>query len=118
MPFDAVMRNEPEDLVVLRKARELIEWGWTGGVRARTAGGAQVHPLHPLATRFCLTGAIWRATEGKWWPRQRAYRQLRQALDVWVLHKFNDSHRQADVLAALDDAITIRCLSLREKAHV
>jgi hypothetical protein len=47
--------------MLLARARELIEDGWTKGASARTKNGKVVDPSDPKAVRFCLIGSLIRA---------------------------------------------------------
>lgn len=51
--------NEVE---ILRRARKLIEIGWTRNANARNNRNAEVSVNDPTATCFCLYGAILRAS--------------------------------------------------------
>ena len=46
----------------LREAARLVRQGWCQGRLAETAHGAEVHPCSPEAARWCLVGAVVRAT--------------------------------------------------------
>jgi|ERR1700744_1640087 len=62
---------------VLIGAKALIEKGWTKGANARTANGHGISSTNPNAVKFCLNGAILRASNGS----SRAYEHSSKALN-------------------------------------
>lgn len=55
------MKTADPVLALLVRGRELIEGGWTQGVFARIPSGTWADVMHPEASAFCSTGALWRA---------------------------------------------------------
>ena len=45
-------------LEILKQGKERVTKGWCQGVLTRTADGVGVHGTHPLAVRWCATGAL------------------------------------------------------------
>jgi hypothetical protein len=92
----------------LRKAKALIERGWTQGAFARRANGRVIGYESDDASCFCIAGALMRVTplisdfERLCHPLTRATGSPR--LDHW-----NDApgRTQAEVLAAFDKAIEL-----------
>lgn len=86
----------------LRKARALIEHGWTRGSLAKTEHGQQVDSLDPRARRFCAVGALDRV------GGLDCYRHLASVLPPGVkkVADFNDAQRsKKPVLGLYDRAI-------------
>lgn len=46
---------------ILLRAAELVEQGWTSGTAARAADGQKVQSTSPVATAWCVVGAVDRA---------------------------------------------------------
>lgn len=44
------------------RAAELVEIGWCTGTQARDASGCMTSPIDPLATQWCLIGALMRSS--------------------------------------------------------
>jgi hypothetical protein len=97
----------------LRKARALIERGWTQGQYARGEQGSGIDFLKRKAVCFCAAGAIGAAN--KQWPNSQLPGMKYLSLAVGgdgdepdVLH-WNDApeRSQAEVIAAFDKAIAL-----------
>lgn len=91
---------------LLTVARALLAQGWTQGVFARDASGAEVPWAGERATCFCILGAINRArTEigGSFSLGVLATNVLRAR--VGSLPDFNDHATHEQVLALFDEAI-------------
>lgn len=95
---------------ILKKARGLISKPetWTYGVSARDRVGRWVGPLSDPACRWCATGALWRAADGK----RGWYVQACGLLSVtimqqrnWSIAEFNDRSTHGQVLGIFDQAI-------------
>ena len=64
MPLDSIGEvglTDPEVREVLLGAALLVERGWCRFYPAKTVFGFKTNPLSPIATRFCVSGAIARA---------------------------------------------------------
>lgn len=99
----------------LRKARALIEKGWTQEAWARAADGANVPFSSRSAVCFCAAGALNRALQvggHEWGLAEQSWQVLEDAIGVSSssdVVKFNDApeRTQAEVLAAFDKAIEL-----------
>lgn len=112
--------SEPRDLDVLREARRYIDAGWAIGAEARNRYGESISPQDVNAIRFCMIGAVRRAAGGNTVLSRQVLRLMRRRVGVWVLHRWNDSHRKSDVLAAFDSAIRhrMRQIEIEGGVHV
>lgn len=92
----------------LRRARALIESGWTQKEYARGKSGRGVNELGNAPVCFCALGAIRRVTRREWDNTEEA-KALRAAILGRDIIDWNDAPRrtQADVLAAFDKAIEL-----------
>lgn len=98
----------------LRKARALIERGWTQGEYARGKSGRQADPIGRHARCFCAVGALGAAN--RHWPHggMIGLKELNSAVgfpsegESQILD-WNDAEwrTQAEVLAAFDRAISL-----------
>lgn len=64
--FDGQLYQEPEVVRDLRETRKVIERGWTREVQARDSAGWPVFADDLSAVRFCLGGAVMKATGSRW----------------------------------------------------
>ena len=90
-------------VVLLAKAKVLIEHGWCQGSFAKNSKGIGVSALDPSATCFCLTGAMLRIDRGQFSKTYgRAYRVLGYSLATW-----NDDpgRTQREVIARIEKGI-------------
>lgn len=101
------MNTEVHDVLV--KARALIAdpQRWTTGELARDNNGRGVDPLATTACKWCLEGAVERASDGERRPAVSAYSMLVDLVPESCLapHEFNDYTTHAAVLALFDRAI-------------
>jgi hypothetical protein len=91
----------------LREARALIERGWCQKDTAIDRKGNSVDVFSPLATRWCIYGAVAAITENNYVPADIAD-VLREGLPVGALvSQWNDTpgRTQAEVLDLFDRAI-------------
>lgn len=61
VPAPVIGTEDPTDALVLERAAQLIEAGWTTGTYARDELDDCVDPTSEEANQFCLLGAVWRA---------------------------------------------------------
>jgi hypothetical protein len=100
------MRSKSSVAEGLKKARRLLEKGWTQGNWAVDQAGRPVDPEDPSACSFCLGGALCVAMK---------LSDFATAIDATFLSvgtafaSFNDApgRTKSEVLAALDTAIEI-----------
>ena len=87
-------------------ARELIAapGGFTQGAFARDVEGNIVQALDPAAVCFCSYGALEKGQPNRT-ARQPAINALAAVVDNHTIAFFNDTHTQAEVVAAFDKAI-------------
>lgn len=100
--------NEDQELRdLLVRARELIAQGWCQADLATNSRGTACDYRSPNAARFCVVGALLRASrpDGRI-LHQRAIDHLRAVLGISPI-RFNDlpTATQGDVLQLFDDAI-------------
>jgi hypothetical protein len=105
----------PTPLEVLKGARELLadEERWTTKEYSRTAAGVGCNdPLSEYARRWCLAGAIAKASGRQPGDHEPAIRALAQIVrepgvtqPLGAIAIFNDDATHAEVLAVLDRAI-------------
>jgi hypothetical protein len=92
------------------KALALIEnpEAWTQGASAQDSAGLPVPPESPQACRWCILGAIDKASNYDYNRWLEATRQIRDVLRGKAtsisIAAFNDSHTHAEVLALLRKA--------------
>ncbi len=109
------MSAHPTPLEVLRGARELLSdpGRWTQREYSRNAEGVGCNdPLSEYACRWCLAGAIAKASGRQPVDHDPAIRRVARLLDdsdvtqpIGKIAVFNDSAKHADVLKLLDRAI-------------
>lgn len=89
----------------LRKARGFIEQGWCQGNSALDERGNKVPALSAKAVKFCMWGALGRATRNeKDWIDIENY--MRRATGITDMPEFNDSRKSVKpILKAFDKAI-------------
>ena len=98
-------------LEVFKTAKALIEKGWTKGCLARDKNDVQVDTVSPEACKFCLLGALFRASNQDWATYNKAmcsiYRIMPTGLLVpgGTMTDFNDQRTKEDVLYLLDTVI-------------
>lgn len=95
----------PKD--VLCEARRLIENPdrWVGKCRmAEAVDGREVGPNHPDAYRFCLIGALKRASLNEV-EYDVARHVVGELLGDHLIGVWNDNHTHAEVIGLLDQAI-------------
>jgi hypothetical protein len=110
-----------QQIAVLKRTRELLESGWTRHTLARTKRGTVIWWANPKAARYCLNGALLRASKDL---NMDGLVYCRRVLDATLatvllpphrndlsLEEFNDSKRTSkkDVLALVD--LTIQSLN-------
>jgi hypothetical protein len=106
---------------VLVAARALIARpeAWTQGALARTVENGVASSVGDFATCWCAEGAvvkvggdeIWHEVEGGRCLYEQTLDALRVAAGGIAIHRFNDTHSHADVLAAFDRAIAAESTS-------
>jgi hypothetical protein len=105
--------SHPTPLEVLRGARELISdpERWTQGEYARNAEHEAVNFLSPEACRWCLVGALAKASGRDPDDHEPAMACVAHLLRPWsrnvlvAITSFNDESEHAKALALLDEAI-------------
>jgi hypothetical protein len=106
MPLDGT--NWPDPVTeTLKEARELVRKGWARRYYARTRWWLPVSSSDPSATRFCMIGALHRATDDDNTCLD-AEQRLIDAIGADMLTIWNDSHTKRAVLRAFDKAIARR----------
>lgn len=103
-------------LAVLTKARDILKQGWTQGIYARTSLGSATHPASSDACKWCISGALRRAThnfaliEGEPLPPEyhEAYSSLQKECPDPDLVAWNDAPRRSkrEILELLDRTIS------------
>lgn len=108
---------DPETLRLLKRTRDIIadEAHWCQHVSALDMYGYPTSSLADDAGQFCLMGAMRKALGYVVSPLELApvYQAVRAVLvsddddaDTFRLSEFNDTHTHAEVLSALDAAIS------------
>lgn len=78
---------------------------WTQGTNARNSEGNPVGIEDPCAVKFCLVGAICKAT-GNGKERVDALNYLEKRIDAYSVAYFNDRNCYTRIMHCLDSAIT------------
>lgn len=91
---------------ILKKARGLVEKGWTATVFARDADGLPIHETDRRAVCWCASGAL-HASGSPWGSDARTV--FIRAIGTGEIPDWNDSpgRTQSEVLAAFDKAIAL-----------
>lgn len=95
----------------LRKARALVEKGWTQRAMARDESRRRVNAVDPTACRWCAVGSVVSVTAARFDARyaKLIYAVKHAAGAAFTLASWNDApcRTQAEVLAAFDRAIEL-----------
>lgn len=103
-------RKENPVTLHLKRARKLVEKGWTRGALARDRQGREIHVDSKRACRVCSMGALERALKPTELTYGRAFEALVECLPANYLNvaDFNDScATKRPVLEAFDRAIEL-----------
>lgn len=110
------MTDQAHIKVLLESIKSLLsnKSAWTTGAYAKTSGGEECLPLHPLAVCWCLSGAVLKRTKNRQ-DRSLAFNAIDIALKPELsaarlfprsyIVNFNDGATFEEVHAVLDRAI-------------
>src|SRR4051795_3059614 len=104
--------SKPLDQIIMRRAIELVEAGWTQYTYARDMKGAFVNCHSPEAVSFCAVGAVMRAMDEVLSPEQAQsfcrFSKLVAPLNErpYNLMYINDSTDKEQTLAAMRRCLT------------
>lgn len=98
------MLTPNERVELLKKARALIDLGWTQRVRARDQAGQPVYPNNSYAVSFCMLGACERVGIG---DVGRTFEPV--GITLRTIADYNDlpTRKKEEVLGVFDRAITV-----------
>lgn len=99
----------------LKKARTLLENGWTTGKTARNSRGESVGVYDPTACSFCVLGAVWRVgcfvdpLGGEMEELVRRAIRVRVPLGSHAPGTYNDAEGRTkeEILSVIDEAIEL-----------